>query len=83
MRFNEIKTLNEQSKHPKIANVTFWHSNWNSSYDQFQVNYKSGKTCFYYRFANMPKTVQDFIKNSNRQEVIYETKETATVYFLL
>ena len=83
MKYCEIKELNEKSKHAKISNIMFWDNEWKENYTQFQVNYKSGKTCFYRRYYNLPETAQEFIRNSNRKEFFNCEKEIVIVYFMV
>lgn len=79
MTYSEMKKLYLNSKHPKIASVLYWRGN-----RQFQVNYKSGKTCFYCDSFNcIPKTVKSFIANSNKEHDEHMCGDFVRFYFMV
>lgn len=79
MTYSEMRKLYANSKHPKIASVLYWTAN-----RQYQVNYKSGKTCFYYDdFKSIPQTVKSFICNSNKEYKEHMCGDFVRFYFMV
>ena len=78
MEFEEIRKLYYKSKHSKIINVIYWEND-----KQYQVNYKSGKTCFYCMFEDLPKTVKEFLWESNEKHKLHWSGDYLTFYFCI
>lgn len=80
MTYFEIGVLCRANKSGKIHNVMEWEG---SFCDKWQVNYKSGKVCFYNHFEDLPETVKKYIGKCNRKEMMIIGKRTVYIHFIV
>ena len=77
------KEMHKNSKHDTIGSIIFYQSNWNSSFDHYQINYKGIGSDIVIGYSNLPDSAKDFIKNSNEKEHDYSSESLKIFYFCI
>ena len=77
------KEMHQNSTHKTIGSIVKYRSDWNSSYDHYQINYKGKGPDIVMGEGNLPEDAKDFLKRSNKSEHDFSSKSLKIYYFCI